>query len=72
MDGDLVNKRYNINQLLKVPKGSLQATTTNIEQAKKDDRVRRVVEQKEGIEVAPIEPRRYSPRMAKLKAYEKL
>ena len=61
LDGDLVNKRYNINQLLKVPKESTIVQTSNIDQAKMDDRVRRVVEQKEGIEVA-TEPRRYTTR----------
>lgn len=71
MDGELVNKRYNINQLLKVPKNSVEGTTDKIQQAKKDDRVRRVVEQQEGVEVNN-EPRRYTMRQSKLKAYERL
>lgn len=71
MDGHLLGKRYNINQLLKVPKSSIEAKTDKIEEAKKDDRVRRVVEQKEGIEVNK-EPREYTARRAKMKAYQRI
>jgi len=64
-------KKYRISEVLKVPLESIEGKTDNIEEAKKDEKVHRIVEQKEGIEVNK-EPRRYSMRTAKHKAYERL
>ena len=65
------DKTYNINQLLIVPKGSTEKETQNIKQADKKARVERKVKFQEGIEMNE-EPKKYTMRKSKLKAYEKL
>ena len=65
------DKTYNINQLLEDQKGSIEMETQNIKQADKKARVERKVKFQEGIEMNE-EPKKYTKRKSKLKAYEKL
>ena len=67
-------KKYRISEVLKVPPSSVEVNTENIKQAKKTDRVRRIVEEKEGLQVdhSNENVRVSNPRVSKLKAYERL
>lgn len=64
-------KKYRISEVLKVPSETEVVNTDQIVEAKKKAKVKRIVEQKERIEINE-EPKKYSARKSKLKAYENI
>jgi len=71
LEVDGLNRKIPINQVLKVPANSQEHKTHQIQNERKTARAERRIRQLENIE-PNYEPRQYSTRSSKLKAYEKI
>ena len=71
LEVDGLNRKIPINQVLKVPPNSKEHRVEEIQKVRKTSRAERRIRQLEQIE-PNYEPREYSARKSKLKAYEKL
>lgn len=69
-NGHNLKTPYNINQVLRVDKDMITNKKHAVQDARKEAKVERII-RKEGLEV-DREPKQYSARKAKIKAYQKL